>query len=158
MEIQRYANIVPNGVNHCSSKDMAVNGMTIPASTLFMPLMAELLKGSYWGDGEVFKPERFLGPSIGSCIVRRTNTSSHFRLASVSVSGKRWRKRRSSFSSPGWSGGSRSNRRLRERIITMGLQSSQNPSSCNCTAEHRWSRKKCPKKCLEKVCSKKMFY
>jgi len=66
MEIQRYANIVPNGVNHCSSKDMVVNGMTIPAGTLFMPLMVELLKGSYWGDGEVFRPERFLD-SNGSC-------------------------------------------------------------------------------------------
>jgi len=67
MEIQRYANIVPNGVNHSSSKDMVVNGMTIPAGTLFMPLMVELLKGSYWGDGEVFRPERFLDPSTGSC-------------------------------------------------------------------------------------------
>ena len=66
MEIQRYANIVPNGVNHSSTKDIVVNGMTIPAGTLFMPLMVELLKGSYWGDGEVFRPERFLD-STGSC-------------------------------------------------------------------------------------------
>merc|ERR1711971_765817 len=67
MEIQRYANIVPNGVNHCSSKDMEVNGMTIPAGTLLMPLMVELLKGSYWGDGEVFRPERFLDSTTGCC-------------------------------------------------------------------------------------------
>ena len=46
---------------------MVVNGMTIPAGTLIMPLMVELLKGSYWGDGEVFRPERFLDSTTGSC-------------------------------------------------------------------------------------------
>merc|ERR1719445_974738 len=60
MEIQRYANIVPNGVNHVSDRDFSVNGITIPAFTLIQPLMAELLKGEYWGDGTTFRPERFL--------------------------------------------------------------------------------------------------
>ena len=66
MEIQRYANILPNGANHSSSQDIVVNGMTIPAGTLFIPLMVEILKGPYWGDGEVFRPERFLDPT-GCC-------------------------------------------------------------------------------------------
>ena len=34
MEIQRYANIVPNGVQHVSDRDITVNGITIPAFTL----------------------------------------------------------------------------------------------------------------------------
>jgi len=59
-EIQRYANIVPQGVAHCSNRDVTVQGVTIPAGTLVIPLMAELLKGSYWKDGTQFRPERFL--------------------------------------------------------------------------------------------------
>ena len=34
METQRYANIVPAGVQHVSDKDITVNGLTIPAFTL----------------------------------------------------------------------------------------------------------------------------
>ena len=60
MEVQRYANIVPNGVQHTSDKDLTVNGITIPARTLIQPLLTELLKGDYWGDGTTFRPERFL--------------------------------------------------------------------------------------------------
>merc|ERR1711997_750861 len=39
---------------------MGVNGETIPANTLIQPLLTNLLKGEYWGDGETFRPERFL--------------------------------------------------------------------------------------------------
>ena len=67
MEIQRYATIIRNGANHSSSQDIVVKGTTIPAGTLFIPLMVEILKGPYyWGDGEVFRPERFLDPT-GYC-------------------------------------------------------------------------------------------
>jgi len=66
MEIQRYANIVPTGVNHTSHRDIEVNGQLIPAGALVLPLMAEILKGPYWGDGETFRPERFLD-SEGKC-------------------------------------------------------------------------------------------
>ena len=50
MEIQRYANIVPTGVAHMSpSRDITVNGLTIPANTHVMPLFVELLKVSrHW--------------------------------------------------------------------------------------------------------------
>ena len=44
MEIQRYANIVPQGVFHCSKRDITVNGLTIPAGTMVAPLFVELLK------------------------------------------------------------------------------------------------------------------
>jgi len=66
MEVQRYANIIPEGVGHSSQKDITVNGITIPAGTTVMPLMTELLKGSYWGDGTTFRPDRFLD-SEGRC-------------------------------------------------------------------------------------------
>lgn len=60
MEIQRYANIVPNGVQHVSSRDITIRGVVIPANTMVNPLFTELLKGEYWGDGTTFRPERFL--------------------------------------------------------------------------------------------------
>ena len=44
MEIQRYANILPNGANHSSGKDIVVNWLTIPAGTFVIPLMVEILK------------------------------------------------------------------------------------------------------------------
>lgn len=44
MEVQRYANIVPNGVQHLSHLDLSVNGETIPAHTLIQPLFMNLLK------------------------------------------------------------------------------------------------------------------
>ena len=37
-----------------------VNGHTIPANTMITAVMAEILKGDYWGDGTTFRPERFL--------------------------------------------------------------------------------------------------
>ena len=47
MEIQRYANIIPNGIAHISpTHDINVNGLTIPANTHVMPLMVEILKVS----------------------------------------------------------------------------------------------------------------
>ena len=44
MEIQRYGNIMPMGVQHLSLNDFTVNGIKIPAGTLIQPLMTELLK------------------------------------------------------------------------------------------------------------------
>ena len=44
MEIQRYANILPQGVGHTSHRDIEVNGLVIPAGTVVFPLMAEILK------------------------------------------------------------------------------------------------------------------
>merc|ERR1712059_219450 len=66
MEIQRFSNILPQGVGHCSKKDVNVNGITIPPNALVVPLMVEILKGSYWEDGTTFRPERFLD-SEGKC-------------------------------------------------------------------------------------------
>ena len=60
MEIQRCANIVPNGVQHMSYRDLTVNGVTIPANTMITPLLTNVLKGEHWKDGTSFRPERFL--------------------------------------------------------------------------------------------------
>ena len=60
MEIQRCANIVPDGVAHYTRKDVTVNGLTIPKDTFVQPLNAEILKGDYWDKGMNFIPERFL--------------------------------------------------------------------------------------------------
>ena len=60
MEIQRHGNIAPLGVRHRTERDMMVNGQFIPADTMVTAIMAEILKGEYWGDGEIFRPERFL--------------------------------------------------------------------------------------------------
>ena len=41
--------------------DIEVNGQIIPADTMIIPIMAEILKGDHWGpDAEMFRPERFL--------------------------------------------------------------------------------------------------
>ena len=61
MEIQRMANIAPQGIQHVTTKDVTINGFTIPADTVVSGLFTELLKGSHWGDGTTFRPSRFLG-------------------------------------------------------------------------------------------------
>merc|ERR1712066_226554 len=60
MEVQRCANIIPTGVQHVNSKDVVVNGHTIPAFTLIQPILTEILKGDHWRDGTSFNPERFI--------------------------------------------------------------------------------------------------
>jgi len=60
MEIQRCANIVPDGVAHYTRKDVTLNGVIIPKDTFIQPLNVEILKGDYWLSGKTFKPERFL--------------------------------------------------------------------------------------------------
>ena len=44
---------------------MVVSGVLVPAGTTVWPIMAEVLKGDHWGDGEVFRPERFLDSEGG---------------------------------------------------------------------------------------------
>ena len=60
MEIQRCANIVPDGIPHYTAKDVTVNGVVIPKDTFVQPLNVEILKGDYWENGKSFMPERFL--------------------------------------------------------------------------------------------------
>ena len=47
-------------INLFRSSDIEVFGQTIPANTMITPIMTEVLKGDHWGDGKVFRPQRFL--------------------------------------------------------------------------------------------------
>ena len=61
LEVQRYANIAPfGGIPHVSDVDFTLGDLTIPSGTRVGLLMSELLKGDHWGDGENFRPDRFL--------------------------------------------------------------------------------------------------
>ena len=61
LEVQRYANIAPfGGIPHVSDIDFTLGDLTIPSGTRVGLLMSELLKGDHWGDGENFRPDRFL--------------------------------------------------------------------------------------------------
>ena len=40
---------------HRTERDMVVSGVLVPAGTTVWPIMAEVLKGDHWGDGEVFR-------------------------------------------------------------------------------------------------------
>ena len=61
MEVQRHSSILPTGLAHYSRRSISVNGVTIPPNTVYHCLYAEVMKGEHWGDGEVFRPSRFLG-------------------------------------------------------------------------------------------------
>ena len=59
-EIMRCGNIVPFGVEHSSSEPITVaGGITLPAHTMIVPLMINVLKGDHWQDGLKFNPDRF---------------------------------------------------------------------------------------------------
>ena len=60
MEVVRYANIGPYGIQHVCTREITLNGKLFPARTLIQGMYTEILKGEYWNDGENFRPERFL--------------------------------------------------------------------------------------------------
>ena len=66
LEVQRYASILPLGVSHVSDVDLTLGDLTIPSGTRVGLLTSELLKGDHWGDGEIFRPDRFLDEE-GKC-------------------------------------------------------------------------------------------
>ena len=63
MEVVRYANIGPYGIQHVCTREITLDGKLIPAGTLIQGMYTEILKGEYWNDGENFRPERFLDVS-----------------------------------------------------------------------------------------------
>ncbi|PIO65683.1 hypothetical protein TELCIR_12629 [Teladorsagia circumcincta] len=60
-ELQRRANILPVNVVHRTVRDTSVKGVTIPADTLVLGEIHQILAHSpVFKDGHEYRPERFL--------------------------------------------------------------------------------------------------
>uniref|UniRef100_A0A3P9L4X4 Cytochrome P450, family 2, subfamily X, polypeptide 9 n=1 Tax=Oryzias latipes TaxID=8090 RepID=A0A3P9L4X4_ORYLA len=60
-EVQRFANIVPLSVFHCTTKDSELSGYTIPKGTLIIQNMVSVLREEgQWKFPHEFNPENFL--------------------------------------------------------------------------------------------------
>uniref|UniRef100_A0A3P9HDZ1 Cytochrome P450, family 2, subfamily X, polypeptide 9 n=1 Tax=Oryzias latipes TaxID=8090 RepID=A0A3P9HDZ1_ORYLA len=60
-EVQRFANIVPLSVFHCTTKDTELSGYTIPKGTLIIQNMVSVLREEgQWKFPHEFNPENFL--------------------------------------------------------------------------------------------------
>ena len=60
-EVQRYANVTPMGVPHCTSKDTRLMGYHIPKKTIVIPnLYSSNMDPELWTEPHIFKPSRFL--------------------------------------------------------------------------------------------------
>ncbi|XP_073454753.1 cytochrome P450 2G1-like [Aquarana catesbeiana] len=65
-EIQRFSDIVPTGLPHCTTEDVSLRGYVIPKGTDVFPLLTFILKDpTQFPDPEVFSPARFLDNNGG---------------------------------------------------------------------------------------------
>ena len=58
----RYADIVPLDYR-CTTKDVLIDGVIIPKDTIILNIVTEVMKGTYWQEGETFNPGRFMDGS-----------------------------------------------------------------------------------------------
>ena len=62
-EVLRLADIVPMSVWHGLASDVTFRGYVIPKDAVIIPYLDSVLQDKdVWGDPEVFRPERFIGP------------------------------------------------------------------------------------------------
>ncbi|XP_018422652.1 PREDICTED: cytochrome P450 2G1-like [Nanorana parkeri] len=65
-EIQRFADIIPTGLPHCTIEDVSFQGYVIPKGTDVFSLLTTILKDpTQFTDPEVFSPTRFLDSNGG---------------------------------------------------------------------------------------------
>jgi len=68
-EIHRKASIVHNSLPHTATKDLEVNGYTIPkGATIVAHLIGIHHDQRYWEDPHKFYPERFISSESGACL------------------------------------------------------------------------------------------
>jgi len=61
LEVQRYASVVPFSVPHSTMKATTLMGYTIPKDTFVVQNLWSVHNDKeYWGDPEIFRPERFI--------------------------------------------------------------------------------------------------
>ncbi|ODM92578.1 Vitamin D 25-hydroxylase [Orchesella cincta] len=61
LETHRLGNIVPNPIPRTCPKDWRIRGYTIPkGSIIFSNHYSVHMDKHYWGDPEVFRPDRFI--------------------------------------------------------------------------------------------------
>ncbi|GFO05885.1 cytochrome p450 2j2 [Plakobranchus ocellatus] len=71
METQRFAGVVPLGIDRLATKDIHLGGYTISQGTSVMVNLDSVLRDeSAWGDPDIFRPDRFLDAD-GSVIVKK---------------------------------------------------------------------------------------
>ncbi|XP_061536788.1 cytochrome P450 2F3-like [Phycodurus eques] len=60
-EVQRFLDIVPFSIPHCTLRDVPFRGYTIPKGTIIVPLLHSVLKDeTQWADPRTFNPQHFL--------------------------------------------------------------------------------------------------
>lgn len=63
-EIMRFETLVPSSIPHKAVRDTKISGYDIPMGTSALPgLFAFHNEKELWGDPEIFRPERFIGPN-----------------------------------------------------------------------------------------------
>lgn len=62
-EIMRLETLVPSSIPHMALRDTKIGGFDIPKGTFALPgLFAFHNDKGLWGDPEIFRPQRFIGP------------------------------------------------------------------------------------------------
>ena len=71
METQRFAGVIPLGIDRLATSDIHLGGYTITKGTTVMVNLDSALRDvSAWGDPDVFRPDRFLNHE-GSVVTRK---------------------------------------------------------------------------------------